>query len=331
MKLPPQEDLIGYVLGALDADQQAAVQKLIDENPRLEEELLDLKASLTPLELLDEPTGSRPGLARRTCEMVAGFHNEMLEDNAGREPLVAGSSWSARDFLFAAASIAILAGLLIPVLDQSKYQAQITKCRGNLISIGKSLASYHEAHGQLPPISPDSQTAFSGYIVPVLRDTKFLEDDSQLNCVAVPHREPIRIPSCDEIKHCEAGPDYNLIRTKASGDYAFSFGHFDHNRKYHAPGIHRNPHRALIADKPSIVSIGGPSDNHRGNGQNVAFQDLSVRFVPGNSIANDQIYTNDYNIVGPGAGIHDSVIGPSHLSPFGGFGVVRKTPAVYFE
>ena len=40
VKQPFQEDLLGYVLGALDADQQEAVQKLIDENPQLEDCLL---------------------------------------------------------------------------------------------------------------------------------------------------------------------------------------------------------------------------------------------------------------------------------------------------
>lgn len=333
MKQPSQEDLLGYVLGALDADQQCAVQKLIDEDPQLEEQMLDIKSSLTPLEMLDEPSGTRPGLARRTCEMVSSLRNEMTEDEIEyREPLLSGSSWSARDFLFAAASIAILAAILIPVLDQSKYQSQISKCRGNLVSIGQSLASYDDAHGHLPLITPGTATAFTGYAIPVLLDEKFLENDNHVFCAAVSRREPTRIPSCEEIKHCAAGPNYNRIRSNASGDYAFSFGYVDAKQQYHAPNVHQNPHRTLIADKPSVTWIGGPSDNHRGKGQNVLFQDLSSRFVKGNSIACDRIYTNDYNIVGPGAGAHDSVIGPSHLSPFGASEFeMQQTPAVYSE
>ena len=163
MKQPPQEDLIGYVLGALDADQQDALQKLIDENPQLEEQLLDIKSSLLPLELLDEQSGIRPGLARRTCEMVASSGDQWTEvEHDYREPLLSSSTWSARDFLFAAASIAILAGILIPVLDQTKYQSQIVKCRGNLMSIGKSLASYDDAHGHLPMVRPGAPAEFIG-------------------------------------------------------------------------------------------------------------------------------------------------------------------------
>ena len=316
---PSQEDLLGYVLGALDADQQQALQKLIDEDPQIEERMLEIRSSINPLELLDEPCGMRPGLARRTCEMVANYQNDVAQQkNEFREPLVSGSSWSAQDFLVAAASIAILAAILIPILDQSRYQAQIAKCQGNLVSLGTSLASYDDAHGHLPPISPgDTHEPYMAYMLSVLRDTKFLEDDNQVACAAVRRNEPICIPSCNEIRHCEAGPDFNRIRTRSCGDYAFSFGHFDSNKTYHPPSVGEYPHRVLIADKPSVRWIGGPSDNHRGNGQNVLWQDLSTRFIKGNSVADDGIYTNDYNSVAPGVGAHDSVIGPSHLSPFG--------------
>ena len=70
MKQPSQEELLGYVLGALDAQEQRNVQQLIDQNPELEEQLLEIKNSLLPLDCLDT-SGPRPGLARRTCEMVA--------------------------------------------------------------------------------------------------------------------------------------------------------------------------------------------------------------------------------------------------------------------
>lgn len=70
MKHPSQEDLLGYVLGALDAPEHREIQQLIDQNPEIEEELLRIKSSLLPLDELDSGK-SRPGLARRTCEAVA--------------------------------------------------------------------------------------------------------------------------------------------------------------------------------------------------------------------------------------------------------------------
>lgn len=68
---PSQEDLLGYLLGALDAEQERAVQQSIDNDPTLEEQLVDLKSALVPLELLREHHPAPAGLARRTCETVA--------------------------------------------------------------------------------------------------------------------------------------------------------------------------------------------------------------------------------------------------------------------
>lgn len=72
---PSQEDLLGYVLGALDAQEQRDLQQQIDDDPSIEENLLDLKAALVPLDCMDSQ-GSRPGLARRTCEAVASWDPE---------------------------------------------------------------------------------------------------------------------------------------------------------------------------------------------------------------------------------------------------------------
>ena len=72
MNSPVQEDLLGYVLGALDATEERSVQQKIEQDPALQEEVRKLKASLVPLDFLDAPSGLRTGLARRTCEWVAG-------------------------------------------------------------------------------------------------------------------------------------------------------------------------------------------------------------------------------------------------------------------
>ncbi len=80
MKHPSQEDLLGYVLGALDAQQHREVQQQIDSNQELEDQLLQIKAALQPLDYIDRPSGPPPGLARRACEHVATF-----EKTGGRD------------------------------------------------------------------------------------------------------------------------------------------------------------------------------------------------------------------------------------------------------
>ena len=66
-----QEELLGYVLGALDAPEERNIRQKIESDPSLQEEVNKLQASILPLDHLDNPLGSRPGLARRTCEWVA--------------------------------------------------------------------------------------------------------------------------------------------------------------------------------------------------------------------------------------------------------------------
>ena len=78
MNHPSQQDLLGFVLGALDAQEQRDLQQQIDNDPALEESLLDIKAALVPLDSIDNK-GYRPGLARRTCEAVANWDAESAE------------------------------------------------------------------------------------------------------------------------------------------------------------------------------------------------------------------------------------------------------------
>ena len=75
MNHPSQQDLLGYVLGALDAQEQRDLQQQIDNDPALEESLLDIKAALVPLDSIDN-SGYRPGMARRACEAVANWDTE---------------------------------------------------------------------------------------------------------------------------------------------------------------------------------------------------------------------------------------------------------------
>lgn len=99
MKEFPENDLLGYVVGALDAQERREVQKALDADPQLDEQLLEIKRILVPLEYLD-CNGSRPGLARRTCELVANiglppirrFDSSKIDQydatHAGRHPAV---------------------------------------------------------------------------------------------------------------------------------------------------------------------------------------------------------------------------------------------------
>jgi prepilin-type processing-associated H-X9-DG protein len=76
LNYPLQEDLLGYVLGALDATEERDIQQKIENDPELKDHVQSIRQRLLPLEALDTPTGMRPGMARRTCEWVAGVDKD---------------------------------------------------------------------------------------------------------------------------------------------------------------------------------------------------------------------------------------------------------------
>jgi len=66
-----RENLLGYVLGALDESEHENVRLHLDTDPRLQHDLRRLEARLTLL--LDEADDFDPpdGLAGRACALVA--------------------------------------------------------------------------------------------------------------------------------------------------------------------------------------------------------------------------------------------------------------------
>jgi hypothetical protein len=105
----------------------------------------------------------------------------------------------------------------------------------------------------------------------------------------------------------------NLQRVQ-SGHYGFSMGSCG-TEGYLSPQIMGRTNVVLVADRPSMTLVGRRSANHGGRGQNCLFEDGHVAFVSGDSVGEDPIFINDYNLVAPGCRPEDNVIAPSHLSP----------------
>ena len=76
---PSAEDLLGYLLGALDPDEHRRVDRAVAERPELQAELVLIRERLQPLARLEEVRALSAtaedrfpsGLARRACEWVA--------------------------------------------------------------------------------------------------------------------------------------------------------------------------------------------------------------------------------------------------------------------
>jgi type II secretory pathway pseudopilin PulG len=379
----------------MDAQEQRDLEQKIDNNPELEEKLLDIKAALTPLDCLDS-RGHRPGLARRACEAVAIWDadaaaarmaaldaisidwNEGTDEGADQgvdlpeitsaidaqtsksqtnkttlpadnaidavsqaiqtaesisaadnseptptvavmgsadAPIFRDSSWSMREMLVAVAALGILASLLFPALSYSRYNSRLLSCQDNLRQVGMAFMNYSSINdGNFVAIPAGGKLASSGCYGPILKDAGLLESDSLLACAGLgSDTSPVAIPTVAQIESSDDDQQIQHYRQSMGGHYGHSMGYRNDNG-YQAHQNSGNSQVVLLADQPSS-RLDRQSLNHNGNGQNCLFGDGRVAFVSGPAYGGDNLFVNDYGVVGPGASAIDNVIAPSHLSP----------------
>ena len=70
---PIREQLLGYLLEALEPDERHCLEADLRQDPALQHDLEELNDSLEPLRLTEGPPEPPAGLAERTCEMIAAF------------------------------------------------------------------------------------------------------------------------------------------------------------------------------------------------------------------------------------------------------------------
>lgn len=183
---PTAEDLLGYLLGALEADEHRRVDRAVSEHPEVQFELAQLRDRIAPLARLEEveslagASGSDfpTGLARRACEFVARESRQSqpaparAAESFGSDYKIAAeitkkasdvssknaamsnvsgefsarSSWQLQDFLVVAAVVMVAAGILSPAILASRNQMRLAACQDNLRRVGMALFNYAEAH-----------------------------------------------------------------------------------------------------------------------------------------------------------------------------------------
>ncbi len=326
-----QEQLLGYLLDALEDDERQQLQQELANDPHLRKQLATLRAALQPMEPTREPVDPPPGLAQRTCRFVTA-------QAAGPKPaqdsrpapaarlhamrtdtrLDGGSSRFSWLDLAAAAGILVAASLLIfPALLNSRVQARTAQCGNNLQNIYQALASYSDTFGgNLPSAPPGDRLAVGGGFAPVLHTAGYLNEPRQLLCPGSPMAElPVFvIPSPEQIRSMPEGKELDAGLANLSS-YTMSMG-YEEDGRYHGLRNLGRTNFALISDVPDPTSVSFHSHNHAG-GQNILFGGGNVRYVtaPISTVGNDHYYLNAAGRIGPGLNRHDSVIPPAGRVP----------------
>lgn len=318
------KDLPGYMLGALDPAEQEEIEQRIEESPELKEELQDLRDQIAPLDGLSPPGLPPTGLARRSCEYIATLPPPAVAaDQTVEKP---NRRWfsstrengshgrrSIMDVVIAATVLMLLAAIVLPAINHSRFESRKMACQDNLREVGFALLEYADNSGGRHIEIPEAgNLGVAGYYAPKLLDSGLIEDHTKFLCAGMRTSPYYRIPTLEEMSN-GTGEQLTAMQKLAGGDFAYSLGH--QTDKGYDSGV--NQHRAnyiLLADIPSARNPGRASNNHGGYGQNGFFEDGHIQFLESPVFLEDAIYENNWGQIGPGANVSDIVVAPSATS-----------------
>lgn len=287
------DDLLDYQLGQMDETRRERFEQEVATDPPLAQRSALLALALH--DLLDDERGldPPPGLAERTIARV---------DQQRTQPRIFDFSPVRVPFRWADVAVAagiFLAGLatLLPAVHRSRSQMQQAACTFNLQKIGLALSNYANANHTYPHTPPGYP---AGYFAVQLQDAKLLEDTSILTCPC--RGDDVRIkslPGCREFDAMMAASPLECQQLLGH-EYAYHAG-------FRRPGGDVGPvprelavqaPLPLVADLPPMDDFRGVregnSPDHGGGGQNVLFNDMSVRWLRSRALPNldPDIYLN---------------------------------------
>lgn len=308
-------ELLGYLLGALEPEEAAAIAARLEVDADLRRELEFLRAQLAPLtddrQYVDPPEG----LAERVSESVADLGDRKFA--AAATPLAApvATSWSRIDAAtIVGLSLAALV-LFVPVLASNRYRAQAVACRQRLHEVGQALVNYSRTRsGLFPEVPSDGNLARAGVYAVRLREAGYLADEQNVYCptIADNRNDLPFVPTLATLQ--SAAPDEaEVLFGRMNGSFGYALGYVDGGR-YHALRNRDRSTFAVLADSLDVAS--GGNRNH-GCGQNVWFEDGHAEFLNccRLNVRDDHLYENHEGFVGAGIGADDVVIGAPHAQP----------------
>ncbi|HEV3344407.1 MAG TPA: hypothetical protein VG125_28785 [Pirellulales bacterium] len=309
-----RDQLLGYLLGALEPAEHEEVEARLLVDAELQEDLTILRSKLAVLDAEESGDCEPPaGLAARTCNYVAA----RAVASPKHVPAPVGG-WRIQDMVVGGGIFLAACLLIFPAIAHSLSSARITNCQNNLRAIGVALSQYSDYYGGFFPLVPEQgPLAVAGMYGPMLTELRLVETPVVLVCPSSPlaeEREAFTVPALAKVMEIPAA-ELPLVQSRMGGSYGYTFGY---NENGHYRG-HRNLGRisfALMADSPG-EQRGDRSPNHGGAGQNVLFEDMHVAFLKHCRISDcdDHIYINRDGYVGAGIGANDAVIGRSSDRP----------------
>lgn len=319
MSRPTCEQLLGYLLGALDSKECIEVERAVAGSPEVAAEFAKLRSSLGTVGLLDEPESVEPPLclASRTCEFVEARIESFAAETVSLKAItadavaaaddvadaainkvrgpkvtlspvtraeVSGYSMRRLDLIMACGVVLVGAAICFPLIYTSTFQANVASCQNHLRQLSQALQSYSELQpdGAFPHVAEAGPRSVAGIYAPTLLTSKLIENPRTFFCPG----NPQLAASMSRKFRIPTLPELDAADGEQLNEYHNTMGgSYGYNLGYHQgetilpPRNSRRPNYALLADAPHDSQPGRVSTNHERRGQNVLFEDGQVRFV----------------------------------------------------
>ena len=325
-----REQLLGYLLGALDGPEHDQVKRELQRDPQLQGDLQRLEDELAPLESQRWQPEPPAGLVERTCQLVSKFRcgrgthwlhlaRGSMRDLTETAPATRGGSLV--DMVVAAGIFFAAAIFFFPAIASSRHDSRRVACGHNLREVGTGLQQYSNLQqGCFPHVPATGNLAVAGIYGPKLFEARLLTEPRRLICPAsswAERRGDFDLPTVQEL---EAATSKRLVRLQrmAGGSYGYTFGHMDGDQYVPVRNLCR-AYFALMSDAPDLTVGIWTTANHGKRGFNVLFEDMHVSFVVSRRDTDaraDDVFRNDRGRIEAGLHADDSVIGRSAASPF---------------
>lgn len=329
MSNPTHEQLLGYVLGALDRREHDEIERLVAQRPELADQVARIASCLSPLESCRATPAPPSGLVQRTCswvfEHLAEPQPEAVDAFPSPTPAAMGPryeyaeaarGWTLADMVVAA-GIFLAAGMLFfPAIANSRYHAQLAQCQNNLRLLGEALIGYSRQNGQneFPHVPGSGNRSFAGYQAAVLLDEGYLDRNTVVLCPSsslASRRNDWQLPRPSAYDQAE-GAVLRELQRLTGGSFAWPLGYLQAG-ELRAPRNRSRENFALVADAPSGTLPNMVSTHHDGKGQNTLFEDGHIAYVCGCGIdeCGDSMFWNENLKIQPGLHENDDVLAAS--------------------
>lgn len=327
------ENLVGYLLRALDPETQREVESYVRGQPEAVNKLELLRQALQPLAADREPPAPPAGLRMRTLACIAEYrcrdvpHTPVAPPIRLRSP--ARSWWRRADVLAAAVLLLVVLPLIPPGLSQLRHLRNVRECQNTLQNIYVALMNYSNLHGgALPRVKDEPPHNVAGIFVPILREENLLSRDVSLSCPGTGRPPPPPITLQDLQDDLAVGnKQFMDCARRLAGCYAYTLGYRDSANRLCGVRFNSkdpyNEHLPIMADRPpfeqrnyqSAPAVNSP--NHDSAGQNVLYLSGRIEFRKDRlaGVNGQDIYLNRNQRPEAGVDRWDGVVGGSGFYP----------------